>query len=119
MPSSAIYSRGILTLHPQIHLRPTPIPLRPKYSSSATLTSTEITSGLYRLAPGTPLDYTYTYHEMKIILEGDFTISDQTGQKVEAGKGDVFYFPEGSKIKFETNEGGLAFFVGGREKGGA
>ena len=56
---------------------------------------------------------------MKIILEGDFTVSDQTGQKVEAGKGDVFYFPEGSKIRFETKEGGLAFFVGGRERGGA
>lgn len=68
--------------------------------------------GLYRLEPGVPLDYTYTYHEMKIILEGDFTISDETGQKVEAKPGDVFNFPKGSKIHFETVNGGLAFYTG-------
>ena len=49
---------------------------------------------------------------MKIILEGDFTISDETGQKARAGPGDVFNFPKGAKIHFETEGGGLAFFVG-------
>ena len=49
---------------------------------------------------------------MKIILEGDFTISDETGQKVHAVAGDVFNFPKGSKIRFETEKGGLAFYTG-------
>lgn len=35
--------------------------------------------------------YEYTYHEMKIIVDGEFDISDETGQKVHAVKGDVFY----------------------------
>ncbi len=50
-----------------------------------------ISAGFYRLEKGTPLVYEYTYHEMKIIVDGEFEISDETGQKVHAKKGDVFY----------------------------
>jgi ethanolamine utilization protein EutQ (cupin superfamily) len=50
-----------------------------------------ISAGFYRLEKGTPLVYDYTYHEMKIIVDGEFDISDETGQKVHAVKGDVFY----------------------------
>jgi uncharacterized cupin superfamily protein len=50
-----------------------------------------ISAGFYRLEKGTPLVYEYTYHEMKIIVDGEFDISDETGQKVHAKKGDVFY----------------------------
>lgn len=67
--------------------------------------------GFYRLEKGTPLVYTYTYDEMKIILEGQFEISDETGQKVTASPGDVFYFPKGVTITFTTETYGLAFFV--------
>lgn len=49
---------------------------------------------------------------MKIILEGEIVISDESGQTVHAKKGDVFYFPKGSKITFATETGGLAFYVG-------
>jgi len=68
---------------------------------------------------GTPLVYEYTYHEMKIILEGHFHISDETGQSVKATKGDVFYFPKGSKITFTTDDYGLAFYTGQRKEGAA
>ncbi len=40
-----------------------------------------MTSGLFRLKAGESLKYTYTYHEMKFIVEGNFTIEDETGQK--------------------------------------
>lgn len=50
-----------------------------------------ISAGFYRLEKGTPLVYEYTYHEMKIIVDGEFDIADETGQKVHAVKGDVFY----------------------------
>ena len=33
-----------------------------------------ITSGLFRLKAGESLKYTYTYHEMKFIVDGSFTI---------------------------------------------
>lgn len=70
-----------------------------------------ISCGFYRLEKGTPLVYTYTYDEMKIILEGQFEIADETGQKVTASPGDVFYFPKGAKITFTTETYGLAFYV--------
>jgi ethanolamine utilization protein EutQ (cupin superfamily) len=73
-----------------------------------------ITCGFYRLEKGTPLVYEYTYHEMKIIIEGEVEVSDETGQKVKAVAGDVFYFPKGSKITFNTPSHCLAFFVSGR-----
>lgn len=49
---------------------------------------------------------------MKIILEGEFDIADESGQKVKARPGDVFYFPKGAKITFTTESYGLAFYVG-------
>ncbi|OQV05278.1 hypothetical protein CLAIMM_10046 [Cladophialophora immunda] len=78
-----------------------------------------ISCGIYRLEKGTPLVYTYTYHEMKIILEGEFDITDETGQSVHAVAGDVFYFPKGSVITFKTNTYGLAFYTGQRKEGAA
>jgi ethanolamine utilization protein EutQ (cupin superfamily) len=78
-----------------------------------------ISAGFYRLDPGTPLVYTYTYDEMKIIVDGDFEISDESGQTVKAAKGDVFFFPKGSVITFKTEKGGLGFFCGQRGKDSA
>ncbi|KIV90705.1 hypothetical protein B0A52_06818 [Exophiala mesophila] len=78
-----------------------------------------MSAGIYRLEKGTPLVYTYTYHETKIILEGEFDITDETGQTVHAVAGDVFYFPKGSVITFTTNSYGLAFYTGQRAQGAA
>jgi len=89
------------------------------YSSEANDPTSPISCGFYRLEKGTPLVYEYTYHEMKIILEGEFEISDETGQKVTAKPGDVFYFPKGSTITFTTPTYGLAFYTGQRKKGAA
>lgn len=49
---------------------------------SSTDTEKPVSCGFYRLEKGTPLVYTYTYHETKIILEGEFDISDESGQTV-------------------------------------
>ena len=78
-----------------------------------------ITAGLFRLEAGDSMTYTYTYHEIKLILDGEFHISDDTGQSVEATRGDLFYFPEGSTITFSTPEFGLGYFVGQRGEGEA
>ena len=73
-----------------------------------------ITSGLFRLEAGESLEYTYTYHEMKLILDGSFTIEDETGNKVIATSGDLLYFPKDSSIKFSTPDFGIGFFCGQR-----
>lgn len=44
-------------------------------------TEKPITSGLFRLEKGESLTYTYTYHEMKLIVDGTLIIEDETGQK--------------------------------------
>ncbi|CAG9942911.1 unnamed protein product [Clonostachys rosea f. rosea IK726] len=86
------------------------------FSSDKTNPDKPISAGFYRLKEGEPLTYTYKYDEMKIILEGDYTISDETGQKHVATPGDVFFFPKGSTITFTTQNGGLAFYVGQRKE---
>lgn len=88
---------------------------------SSTDVSTPISSGFYHLRPGMPLEYTYTYHEMKIILDGEVRIRDSSGQEVLATAGDVFYFPKGAIITFstETPSGVKAFYVGQRDRGAA
>ena len=78
-----------------------------------------ITSGLFRLKAGQSLKYTYTYHEMKFIVDGSFIIEDETGQKVTAKPGDLFYFPKGTSITFSTPDFGLGFLCGQRGEGEA
>jgi ethanolamine utilization protein EutQ (cupin superfamily) len=62
-----------------------------------------------------PLIYTYDYEEMKIIVDGEFVITDESGQKVNAKVGDVLYFADGETITFETPSKGVGFFVGQRQ----
>lgn len=56
---------------------------------------------------------------MKIILEGDFTLTDETGVTVHAKPGDVFHFPSGTTITFSSADYGLAWYVGLRPTGTA
>ena len=78
-----------------------------------------ITSGLFRLKAGESLKYTYTYHEMKFIVDGSFTIEDETGQKRTVKAGDLLYFPKGTAMTFTTDDFGLGFFCGQRGEGEA
>ena len=78
-----------------------------------------ITCGFFRMEKGKTLSYDYDYEEMKIIVEGEMIISDETGNQVHAKAGDVFYFASGSTIKFESPTYGIGFFCGQRPWGAA
>ena len=78
-----------------------------------------IVSGFFRIEKSKPLEYEYNYHEMKIIVEGEMLITDETGKQVHAQVGDVFYFPKGSRITFDTPTYGIGFFCGQRNQGEA
>lgn len=111
------------TFHPQLLANENAY-LEDVFSSDQTNPEKPLSSGLFRLEPGTPLVYTYTYDEMKIILDGDFTIEqddrsgDEGGKKtVRATKGDHFFFPKGVTVTFTSEKGGLAFYVGQRARG--
>ena len=71
------------------------------------------------LEAGESMTYTYTHHEMKIILDGEVTVSDDTGQSVTASRGDLFHFPADSTITFTSSDFALAYFVGQRSEGEA
>ena len=75
-----------------------------------------ITCGMFRMEAGKPLDYTYSYAECKIMLEGEMTISEN-GSTATMRPGDVVYFDKGTSVTFESNSSGLAFYVGQRKEG--
>ena len=74
-------------------------------------TEKPMSAGFFRLEKGTPLVHQYIYDEMKLVTEGEFEISDETGQKVKAKPGDVFYFPHGTKATYTTESYGVGFYV--------
>jgi len=77
-----------------------------------------ISCGLFRMEKGNPLEYTYSYDEAKIILEGEMTISEVGGETIEAKAGDILYFEEGAKITFTSKSSGLGFYCGQRDAAG-
>ena len=76
-----------------------------------------ITCGFFRMESGNPLEYTYSYDECKIMLEGEMTLVEEGGQTVTLKPGDVVYFDSGTKITFSSESSGTAFYVGQRKLG--
>ncbi|KAA8904975.1 RmlC-like cupin domain-containing protein [Sphaerosporella brunnea] len=118
MPQMHYYPRAQSEFKPKL-LAGDNVFLQDIYSSDKIDPEKPISAGFYRLEKGEKLVYTYAYHEMKIILEGEYQISDESGQSVTAKPGDVFYFEKGATITFTTPEYGLAFYTGQRPMGGA
>lgn len=79
-----------------------------------------IVAGFFRMEKSDkPLEYYYHYDEMKIIVEGEILVSDETDQQVHAKVGDVLYFEKGSTITFQSPSMGIGFFCGQRLEGDA
>merc|ERR1719411_2416813 len=72
--------------------------------ASTSCEKSPMAGGLFRLEKGDTLHYTYTYHELKYIVDGHFIITDGSGQKQRAEKGDLLYFPNGTKTTFATDD---------------
>ena len=76
-----------------------------------------ITAGFFRIEAGNPLEYTYSYDECKIMLEGEMTITEEQGETINLKPGDVVYFDSGTKVVFSSATSGTAFYVGQRKQG--
>ncbi len=63
-----------------------------------------------------PLDYYYAYDEMKVVLEGEFTLENlDTGQVEVAKAKDAIFFPRGARVSASPPpDRALAYFVGHR-----
>ncbi|MGO4145651.1 ethanolamine utilization protein [Paenarthrobacter sp. YAF11_1] len=72
-------------------------------------------AGFFELKKGDALVYEYTYDEMKVVVLGEFILTDvSTGETTVAKERDVLFFPKGTTVKFETTDQALGFFVGDR-----
>ncbi|KAL8865229.1 MAG: hypothetical protein Q9174_007000 [Haloplaca sp. 1 TL-2023] len=102
------------------------------FSSSDINRPNPLSAGFYHLKPGPELVYTYTYDEMKILVEGEMQIAQLSAapsaemkeptlikEEVEATPGSVFFFPKGAVVRFRTRNGGKAWFCGGRARDAA
>ncbi len=76
-----------------------------------------ITGGFFRMEAGNSLEYTYSYDECKIMLEGEMTITESDGESVNFQPGDVIYFDSGTTVTFSSQSSGTAFYVGQRKLG--
>lgn len=57
--------------------------------------------GVMELTDGASFEWTLTYDEYDIVLEGNLEI-ETAGRVVKGGPGDVIYIPKGSHIHFQT-----------------
>lgn len=74
-----------------------------------------MSAGFFELKVSKPLVYEYTYDEMKVVIKGEFILTDMaTGEVTKAKERDVLFFPEGTTVKFETTDYALGFFTGDR-----
>jgi ethanolamine utilization protein EutQ len=74
-----------------------------------------ISAGFFELKASAPLVYEYTYDEMKVVVQGEFILTDQaTGDVTHAKERDVLFFPKGTTVKFETPDYALGFYTGHR-----
>jgi len=76
-----------------------------------------ISGGFFRMEAGNSLEYTYSYDECKIMLEGEMTITEKGGETVIMKPGDVIYFASGTTVIFSSQTSGTAFYVGQRKFG--
>lgn len=76
-----------------------------------------ISFGFFRMEAGNPLEYTYSYDECKIIVEGEMTVEEVGGQTVDVSPGDVLFFARGTKTIFTSKSSGLGFYCGQRKQG--
>jgi ethanolamine utilization protein EutQ (cupin superfamily) len=49
-----------------------------------------------------------------VVIEGELTFRDETGQTATVKAGDTFFFPRGSTITFSTDSYGVAWKSGAR-----
>lgn len=76
-----------------------------------------ITAGFFRMEAGDSLEYTYSYDECKLLLEGELTLAEKGGATVTLRPGDVVFFSSGTTVTFSTASSGTVFYVGQRKLG--
>jgi uncharacterized cupin superfamily protein len=69
-----------------------------------------ITCGLFKQGAGEPCPYIYEAEEYKILLEGELSVTNESGEVYDLKPGDGLFFGKGEKVKFSSRSFGLAFY---------
>lgn len=64
-----------------------------------------VTIGYGRYGPGAFLEETIAVHDTMIVLEGEVSVTSNTGT-MTAGPGDIVYMPEGERVTIRAAEAG-------------
>lgn len=70
--------------------------------------------GYFSMQPGESFTFTYTFLEMKVVLNGKIVIRDDQGQKYVAEKGDVLIFTPDTTVIFDGESDGDAIYTAHR-----
>ncbi|GAA5849186.1 hypothetical protein JCM8547_006472 [Rhodosporidiobolus lusitaniae] len=74
-----------------------------------------ISCGFFTVSAGNSFEYTYSYNELKLVVEGTIVLEDKkAGVKIEAHPGDTLSIPKGTPVTFSSPNFGKAFYVGQR-----
>jgi uncharacterized cupin superfamily protein len=73
-----------------------------------------VTAGLFRMSRGEALSYSYEFDEFKLVLEGEMTVTEDSGRVFDLKAGDLIQFSSGAKVKFSSRSSGLAFYCAQR-----
>lgn len=77
--------------------------------------SMPLTCGFFRMEKGDPLTYKYGFDEMKLVVEGEVIVTNESGQSRKGIPGDIFYFSSGSEITFSSASCATIFYCALRE----
>ncbi|PLR81273.1 hypothetical protein CVD25_05440 [Bacillus canaveralius] len=70
--------------------------------------------GYFSMQPGEEFEFTYTFLEIKVIINGKIVVRDDQGKKYTAEKGDVFLFTPTTTVVFDGESDGDAIYTGHR-----
>jgi uncharacterized cupin superfamily protein len=70
--------------------------------------------GYFSMQPGEEFEFTYTFLEVKAIINGKIVVRDEHGKKYVAEAGDVFIFTPDTTVVFDGESDGEAIYTGHR-----
>jgi ethanolamine utilization protein EutQ (cupin superfamily) len=70
--------------------------------------------GYFSMQPGESFTFTYTFLEMKVVLNGKIVIIDDKGEKYVAEQGDVLIFTPDTTVIFDKESNGDAIYTAHR-----
>lgn len=70
--------------------------------------------GYFSMQPSADFEFTYTYLEVKVVINGKIIIRDDQGKKYVAEAGDVLIFTPETTVIFDGESDGNAIYTGHR-----